>query len=80
MYPRVVHEPDLIRIADLDANLPDFGKVILLRYLPISLAALIPMVGQFFPLADVLFLFRHDRRCIHERLAGTKVVKVRKFG
>jgi uncharacterized RDD family membrane protein YckC len=40
--------------------------------------ALIPVIGGFLPLVDVLFIFRHDRRCIHDLLAGTNVVKVRK--
>jgi uncharacterized RDD family membrane protein YckC len=67
-----------IRIADLDGYLPDFSKVILLRYLPISLAALIPVVGPYLSLVDVVFIFGSERRCVHDLLAGTKVVKVRK--
>jgi uncharacterized RDD family membrane protein YckC len=65
-----------IRISDLQGNVPDFTKVILVRYLPLSLVQLIPMVGTYLPLLDVLFIFRGDRRCIHDLLAGTKVVKV----
>ncbi len=67
-----------IRIADLDGNVPDYAKVLFLRYLPISVVSLIPGLGQFLPLIDVLFIFRADRRCIHDLLAGTKVVKVTK--
>jgi uncharacterized RDD family membrane protein YckC len=67
-----------IRIADLDGNLPDFAKVILLRYLPLSLAALIPVVGPYLSLVDVIFIFGSERRCIHDRLAGTKVVMASK--
>jgi uncharacterized RDD family membrane protein YckC len=52
--------------------------MILLRYLPISLAALIPVIGPYLSLVDVVFIFGSERRCIHDRLAGTKVVKVRK--
>ena len=69
-----------IRIVDLDGNLPDFAKVILLRYLPMSLVAMIPVLGGCLSLVDVLFIFRQDRRCIHDLLAGTKVVMVRKVG
>jgi len=61
-----------IRISDLQGNVPDFTKVILLRYLPITL---VQWFGGFLPLLDVLFIFRGDRRCIHDLLAGTKVVK-----
>ena len=69
-----------IRIADLDGNVPDVTKVILARYLPISVISLIPVVGMFFPLLDVLFIFRGDRRCIHDLIAGTKVVMVKNRG
>jgi uncharacterized RDD family membrane protein YckC len=97
-----------IRITDLDGNVPEFGKVILLRYLPISIVSLIPVLGGclwpssggpdgdgaailvdlvIFPievlgasllLLDVLFIFRGDRRCIHDLLAGTKVLMAEK--
>jgi uncharacterized RDD family membrane protein YckC len=66
-----------IRIADLDNNIPPIGKILGLRYLPIQVAALIPIVGFVYPLVDVLFIFRQDRRCIHDLIAGTRVVKVK---
>ena len=63
-----------IRIVDLNGNVPDFTKLILLRYLPISLVGLIPGVGSVMSLIDVLFIFRSDRQCVHDLLAGTKVI------
>lgn len=63
-----------IRIVDLNGNVPDLGTIILKRYLPISVVALIPMLGTFIPVIDVLFIFRKDRRCLHDLVAGTKVV------
>jgi uncharacterized RDD family membrane protein YckC len=69
-----------IRITDLNGNVPDFAKVILLRYLPISISSLIPFVGQYVALFDVLFIFRSDRRCLHDLLAGTKVIRVKTPG
>jgi uncharacterized RDD family membrane protein YckC len=66
-----------IRIADLNNNIPGFAKVLGLRYLPIQAAALIPIVGFLYPLVDVLFIFFPDRRCLHDLIAGTKVVKVK---
>ena len=50
------------------------GKVFGLRYLPLSVIAQIPIVGSLFCLADILFIFRKDKRCIHDLIAGTKVV------
>ena len=46
-----------------------------LRYLPISVAGQIPVVGQFLVLVDTLFIFRNDKRCIHDLIAGTRVVE-----
>jgi uncharacterized RDD family membrane protein YckC len=63
-----------IRIADLDGGVPPIGRLILCRILPVSLVSFIPVVGRFLPLVDVLFIFRSDRRCIHDLLAGTRVL------
>ena len=65
-----------LRISDLQEGVPNFGRLITLRYLPISLVSIIPVVGQILPLVDILFIFRSDRRCVHDLLAGTKVVKL----
>ncbi len=66
-----------IRISNLDGGVPPFSKLVGLRYLPIYLVTLIPVLGGILGLVDVLFIFRADRRCIHDLIAGTKVVKVR---
>lgn len=63
-------------IVDMDGNLPVFSKVVLLRYLPLSLISIIPLVGNFLALADSLFIFRKNKRCVHDLIAGTKVIKV----
>lgn len=36
----------------------------------------IPFIGGFMPLIDVLLIFRKSRKCLHDDLAGTIVVKV----
>ena len=53
-----------------------FWKVFLIRYLPVSVTAQIPLAGQFLVIIDYLFIFRKSKRCIHDLIAGTKVIKV----
>lgn len=38
------------------------------------IVSLIPCIIPIYPLVDVLFIFRQDRRCIHDFIAGTRVV------
>ena len=66
-----------IRIVDLSNELPAFGKLLGARYLPISLVSLVPVVGNILPMIDVLFILGSERRCVHDRIAGTRVVRVR---
>ena len=49
-------------------------KLLGLRYVLVMLVMAIPLIGQLLGLADALFIFRSDRRCVHDLLAGTKVV------
>jgi len=65
-----------IRIADMEGNKPPLGTILFKRYLPVSFIGLIPIVGQFLPLIDALFIFRGDRRCLHDLIAGTQVLRM----
>jgi len=51
------------------------GRLVLLRYLPTSIVASIPIVGGLIVLVDILFIFGSEQRCIHDLIAGTKVVQ-----
>lgn len=62
-------------VSATDGQLVSIGKIFGLRYVPIQIAGVIPVVGNILPLIDVLFIFREDRRCLHDFIAGTKVVK-----
>lgn len=64
-----------IRIAKLDHAVPPLTTTLGKRYLPITLASLVPMVGQILTIVDILFIFRGDRRCVHDHVAGTQVIK-----
>jgi uncharacterized RDD family membrane protein YckC len=67
-----------IRIATLDGGVPELWRILALRYAPISIVATIPTLGLglLLPTVDVLFIFRGDRRCLHDMIAGTKVLRV----
>jgi uncharacterized RDD family membrane protein YckC len=69
-----------IRIVGPNGEVPALANVIFLRYFPVWLVSLFPsFVGSFLVLIDVLFMFRSDRRCMHDLFAGTRVVKVRRL-
>ena len=66
-----------IRMVDADTGqVPSLGRLVGLRALPVTAITLIPVVGSFLPLIDVLFIFGQERRCIHDLIARTKVVVV----
>lgn len=58
-----------------DAAHAGFVRAVLLRALVNGLFAIVPLVGDFYPIVDALFIFGEERRCIHDYLAGTMVVK-----
>ena len=63
-----------IKIVDLQNRKPDMTRLMGIRYLLFYVVGSIPIVGGLIYLVDVLFIFRNDRRCVHDLVAGTKVV------
>lgn len=64
-----------IRIANMQGLHPGLNKIIFMRMLPVTIASLVPMIGQFLVMIDVLFIFRKNKRCVHDQIAGTQVLK-----
>lgn len=60
-----------IRIVSMDGRLPGFIFGVVLRNWLRNLLGMIP----FFSLLDALFIFGGSSRCIHDYLAGTRVVQ-----
>lgn len=63
-----------LRIANLDGSKPTLKQLMFRRYLVYWGFPYIPMVGGLLNLINILFIFRKDRRCIHDLYAGTKVI------
>lgn len=63
-----------IRIVDLHGGQPPLWRLIVLRYLLTQLLSLVPVAGNVYALLDALFIFRQDKRCLHDLIAGTQVV------
>lgn len=64
----------IVRFAD-NTN-PGFVGAVLLRAIVPGVIGIVPYLGFIFTIIDYCFIFRDDRRCIHDLIAGTKVVKV----
>jgi uncharacterized RDD family membrane protein YckC len=58
---------------DNEAN-PGFVRAVLLRVIVPAIISCVPLLGSVFGIVDVCFIFRDDHRCIHDLIAGTKVV------
>lgn len=66
-----------VKIVDYHTNeLLPIGKLVGLRYLPIWIISTLPLVSML-GLVDVLFIFGNERRCVHDYIAGTKVIMAR---
>ena len=63
-----------IRITGTDDQLKGAPQLLTKRYLPITIVSMIPLLGSLLMLVNLLFIFRKDRRCVHDLIAGTKVV------
>jgi uncharacterized RDD family membrane protein YckC len=66
----------IVNVLD-DAN-PGFVRAVLLRWFVPGLITFVlnflPPLGFIFFIVDSCFIFRRDRRCVHDLIAGTRVV------
>lgn len=54
-----------------------FAELILKRYVPLWAATMIPYLGSLIGLVDALMIFRENRHCLHDDIAGTKVISIK---
>lgn len=66
-----------IAIVTMDNQKPAFMLLIVQRYLSQWIIGMVPVIGIFLRLADILAIYRPDRRCIHDHLAKTKVIDLK---
>jgi uncharacterized RDD family membrane protein YckC len=67
-----------IKIVKTDGSRAGLTRIILLRVILFSFVTLIPFIGQLiYYLIDPLFIFQDSRRCLHDLVAGTIVVKAK---
>lgn len=59
-----------------DHSNPGFVGSVLMRMIVPGFIQMVPVLGFVFFVVDVLFIFRDDHRCVHDLIAGTKVVTV----
>jgi uncharacterized RDD family membrane protein YckC len=64
-----------IRIEKIDGSRVTFGTGVVLRNWVPKVMGAVPYLGMLFHLIDCLFIFREDRRCVHDHIAGTRVVR-----
>jgi uncharacterized RDD family membrane protein YckC len=69
-----------IKVTMLNGDRPGLVRLVFIRYLPAAALAFVPFIGPLISLVDSLLVFRSDRRCAHDLIAGTRVVRVRKSG
>jgi uncharacterized RDD family membrane protein YckC len=63
-----------IRIVRANGERIGFGRLFGLRIIAPAVVGAIPFVGGLFSLANILWIFGSERRCLHDHLADTIVV------
>ena len=66
-----------IRIVRVDGHSTNGWDTIGKRVVPIWALQMIPVVGSVVGLINILFIFRQDRRCLHDLIAGTEVISLK---
>ena len=64
-----------IKIVRKDGSRVTLTRVFFLRYLASTILSLIPVAGALYGLIDILFIFGEAKRCCHDYIADTIVVK-----
>ncbi len=63
-----------IKVVRSNGERCSLARILLARWLPITVLTIVPFVGIVLALVDALMIFRRDRRCLHDLVADTIVV------
>jgi uncharacterized RDD family membrane protein YckC len=63
------------KIVAVDGSRPSFVQAVLVRTWLVVLLPFVPAGGSLLAVLDVLFIFGRSRRCLHDRAAGTRVIR-----
>lgn len=66
-----------LRIVRSDGRRAGLARIAFLRFGVISVLGAVPRLGQPIVATDIFFIFRADRRCVHDHLADTIVIDLR---
>ncbi len=64
-----------IKVVRKDGSKATLGRIFWLRYLLNTAFMLIPLVGSLYSIVDSLFIFGKEKRCVHDYLADTIVIR-----
>ncbi len=64
-----------IKIVTMEGRKPKLATILIRRELLMDLVSVIPGVGPIIHLLGILLIFRLERRCLHDYIAGTRVVQ-----
>ena len=64
-----------VKIVRIDGSRAGLTRIFFLRMFVPGLIGGIPFVGMIFSIVDPLFIFQESRRCVHDLIADTVVIK-----
>jgi uncharacterized RDD family membrane protein YckC len=64
-----------IKVLRADGSRCALSRIVFARWLPVTLLGQVPLIGPIAGLVDALMIFREDRRCLHDLIADTIVVR-----
>jgi uncharacterized RDD family membrane protein YckC len=62
-------------VRDGDTEVPDLTTTYFKRIFITQALSLIPILGGLYALVDALMIFSADQKCLHDQIAGTRVIK-----